>query len=60
MTEQILGEYADYVDGLEIIPSDKSKFEVSINGELSFSKLATKRHPEMKEIREILKNKAFG
>ena len=55
MTEQLLGEYPDNIESMTILPSDDGRFEVSINGDLVFSKLAQKRHPDIREIREIIK-----
>ena len=57
MTEQILSEHADNLESISLVPSDGARFEVSINGELVFSKLAQKRHPDIKEIRESIKAK---
>ena len=37
---------------LVLIPSTGGRFEVSVNGELVFSKLAMKRFPEYDEIRK--------
>jgi selenoprotein W-related protein len=37
-----------------LIPSDEGRFEVSVNGELVFSKLALKRHAQAGEIVDII------
>ncbi len=57
MTEQILGEYADNIASLNLTPTDGGRFEISIDGELVFSKLQMRRFPDMKDIRESLKAK---
>ena len=57
MTEQLLGEYPENIQAITIMPSDGGRFEVSLDGELVFSKLAKKHHPDIKEIRESIKSR---
>ncbi len=57
MTEQLLGEYPENIEAVTIVPSNGGRFEVSINGELVFSKLAQMRYPDIKEIRESIKSR---
>jgi selT/selW/selH-like putative selenoprotein len=45
------------IEGLLLIPSDGGCFEVSRDGQLAFSKLASGRFPEDGEIRRILSGK---
>jgi len=40
---------------LTLIPSDGGRFEVSLDGKLIFSKLATGRFPENKEVLDQIK-----
>lgn len=55
MTEELLAEFEHDVESWTLIPSDGGRFEVAINGKLVFSKLATKRHAEPDEIRQMLR-----
>jgi selenoprotein W-related protein len=50
LVEEILKDYEHLVESLSLIPSDGGRFEVSVNGQLIYSKLDTKRHAEAGEI----------
>ena len=39
---------------MTLIPSDGGRFELSVNGELVYSKLATKKFPDWEPIEKIL------
>lgn len=53
MTE-LLKNFEDQIASLELIPSHGGCFEVTVNGELIFSKLATGRHTSSAEINQLL------
>lgn len=46
----MLKDFEHVIESVAVIPSDGGKFEVSVNGELVYSKLETKRHAEAGEI----------
>jgi selenoprotein W-related protein len=48
--EELLKHYEHLIETLTLLPSDGGKFEVSVNGELIYSKLTTRRHAEAGEI----------
>jgi|TARA_B100001750_G_C15468700_1_gene578551 selenoprotein W-related protein len=50
LTEKILKQYKAKVDELKLIPSDGGRFELSIDGDLVYSKLATGQFPDEEEI----------
>lgn len=50
LAQELLKDYEHVIEGVTLIPSDGGKFEVSVNGELIYSKLQTKRHAEAGEI----------
>lgn len=56
MTEILLKEFEPYVETWELIPGDGGAFEVEVNGKLVYSKLQTRRHAEVEEIRDLLRN----
>ena len=55
---QILQQYKHSVSELTLIPSDGGKFEVTLDGELAFSKLNEGRFPDFDEINPKLGAKA--
>lgn len=50
LADDLLKEFEHTIDRLTLIPSDEGRFEVSVNGELIYSKLATRRHAEPGEL----------
>ncbi len=54
MTGELMNEYEDHISELTLIPSDGGRFEVSVEGELIFSKLEKGRHPEEGEVVGLL------
>lgn len=50
LAQELLKDYEHVIEGITLIPSDGGKFEVSVNGELVYSKLQSKRHAEAGEI----------
>ena len=57
MTETLLKEFETSIENWEFIPGDSGAYEVTINGDLVFSKKALGRHAEIDEIREALAGK---
>jgi selenoprotein W-related protein len=55
-----LQEFQASVEEWTLIPGDGGRFEVTINGRLAYSKLATGRHAEIDEIRRMLKDALPG
>jgi selenoprotein W-related protein len=53
-----LKEFEFQIEGFNLVPSDGGRFEVSINGDLIYSKLATKRHAEPGEVLRLAKEYA--
>lgn len=50
MTDRLLREFKQDIEGFTLIPSGGGRFEVTIDGELAFSKLKEGRFPEYEEI----------
>ena len=42
--DELLKQYEHVVETITLVPSDGGKFEVSVNGQLVYSKLGTHRH----------------
>jgi len=50
LAEELLKNYEHLIEGITLVPSDDGRFEVSVNGQLSYSKLQTRRHAEAGEV----------
>jgi selenoprotein W-related protein len=50
LAEELLKNYEHLVESLVLIPSDGGRFEITVNGKLLYSKLATHRHAEPGEV----------
>lgn len=55
---ELLRTFEERIESIELIPSDGGKFEVTVNGNLLYSKLKTNRHAKDGEVlglvREII------
>jgi selenoprotein W-related protein len=47
---ELLKQFEYMIETLSVVPSDGGRFEVSVNGQLVYSKLETKRHAEPGEV----------
>ena len=54
VTTDLLKEFEPYVSSWELIPGDSGRFEVTVDGELVYSKLETGRHTDSDELRRLL------
>ena len=52
--ELLLDKYELQIGEIALVPSSGGRFEVTVNGELVFSKLAQKRFPEDEELIELV------
>ena len=55
MTEELLAQFEQHIASWKLVPSRGGVFEVTVNGELIYSKKQTGRHAEIDEVRELLK-----
>ena len=46
MTDHLIKSFKQQIDELTLLPSDGGRFEVTIDGELVYSKLATGSFPD--------------
>jgi selenoprotein W-related protein len=51
LAEQILTEYKKDLSEFALVPSDGGRFEIELDGQLIFSKVAEGRYPEFDEIK---------
>lgn len=57
MTDELLTEFEPHVASWKLIPSKGGVFEVTVNGDLVYSKIKTGRHAEIDEVRKLLQAK---
>jgi selenoprotein W-related protein len=55
--EEFLKHYEHLIETITLLPSDGGKFEVSVNGDLLYSKLTTRRHAEAGEILGLVRKR---
>jgi selenoprotein W-related protein len=53
--DELLKHYEHVVETITLVPSDGGKFEVSVNGQLLYSKLETHRHAGPGEILGLMR-----
>lgn len=52
---ELLKEFEPEIESVTLVPSDGGRFELSVNGELLYSKLQTHRHAEPGEIVRLIR-----
>jgi selenoprotein W-related protein len=50
LASELLAEFEQMVEAISLAPSDGGRFEVTVNGRLIYSKLATARHAQPGEV----------
>jgi len=56
--DELLKNYEHLIETVTLVPSDGGKFEVTVNGELLYSKLQTHRHAEPGEVLGLVRKMA--
>jgi len=57
LTDEVLEGWAPRISSLELVPSRGGVFEVTLDGELIFSKAALGRHAEAGEVASLLRDR---
>ena len=55
LTDELLVGWAPAIASIELLPSSKGRFEVTLNGELIFSKAKLGRHAKPGEVADIVR-----
>lgn len=50
LTEELLKQYEHMIEEIKLVPSEGGRFEVTVNGQLLYSKLQTHRHAAPGEV----------
>ena len=54
LAAELLDQFEHRIETISLVPSDGGRFEVSVNGQLIYSKLETHRHAEAGEVVKII------
>jgi selenoprotein W-related protein len=54
LTDELLKKWAPLIAEIQLVPSAGGRFEVSLDGELLFSKALLKRHAEPGEVAKLV------
>jgi selenoprotein W-related protein len=54
--DELLKHYEHLIEEIKLVPSDEGRFEVTVNGQLLYSKLSTHRHAEPGEVLGLMRN----
>jgi selenoprotein W-related protein len=55
LADDLLKNFEPEIESVVLVPSNGGRYEISVNGQLIFSKLQTGRHAELGEIIELVK-----
>ena len=57
LTDELLSGWAPIITDIELVPSSGGRFEVTLDGELIFSKAALKRHADPGEVAGLVRDR---
>ena len=57
LTDELLTGWAPVIEDIELVPSSGGRFEVTLDGELIFSKAGLGRHAEPGEIAGVVRER---
>jgi selenoprotein W-related protein len=57
LADELLSGWAPIIETIELIPSSNGRFEVSLDGDLIFSKKALGRHAAPREIVDLVRQR---
>ncbi len=60
LADQLLKEYEHSIEKIVLVPSEGGRFEVTVNGQLLYSKMQTKRHAEPGEVLRLVRKMVEG
>ncbi len=55
LTEELLKNLEHVIEEITLVPSEGGRFEVTVNGQLIYSKLQTHRHAEPGEVLKLVR-----
>ena len=58
LADELLKNYEHLIEEIKLVPSEGGRFEVTVNGQLLYSKLATHHHAEPGEVLRLVRKMA--
>jgi selenoprotein W-related protein len=55
LADDLLNNFESEIESITLVPSNGGRYEISVNGQLIFSKLQTGRHAEPDEVVGLVK-----
>ena len=55
LTEELLKNLEHVIETITLVPSEGGRFEITVNGQLIYSKLQTHRHAEPGEVLKLVR-----
>ena len=55
LADELLKDFESEIESVTLVPSSGGRFEISVNGQLIYSKLQTGRHPEPDEVKGLVR-----
>jgi selenoprotein W-related protein len=55
LTAELLNEFEAEIESIRLFPSDGGRFEVTVNDDLLYSKLKTRRHADPGEVNDLIR-----
>lgn len=60
LADELIKEFEHLIEKVTLVPSDGGRFEVSVNGELVYSKMRSGRHAEQGEVLGLVRRLVEG
>jgi selenoprotein W-related protein len=60
LANDLLKQFEHMIETVTLVPSDGGRFEVTVNGQLIYSKLETKRHAQPGEVIGLVRKLVEG
>jgi selenoprotein W-related protein len=55
LTAELLQDYEPEIESITLIPSNEGRFEITVNGNLLFSKMSIHHFPNEGEVKELVR-----
>lgn len=60
MAAELIHQYEPNIESITLLPADGGRYEITVDGKLVYSKLATGRHAEPGEVEKLVGNIVYA